>query len=70
MGSIATSQRGWITLVAAFAVPMTVLGMLRFFVVKETNDVDAKSGNQKVEFKDILEVLKKNPYILLSRLLS
>ena len=46
-----------------FAVPLTVLGMLRFFVIKETNDVDVKAGGQKVEFKDVLEVLKKNPYI-------
>ena len=70
MGTLATSQAGWIKLIAIFAVPMTVLGMLRFFVVKETNDVDVKSGNQKVEFKDILEVLKKNPYIYILALSS
>ena len=70
MGSIATSQAGWIKLVAAFAVPMTVLGMLRFFAVKETHDVDVKAAGQKVEFKDILEVLKKNPYIYIISLAS
>ncbi len=70
MGSIATSQAGWIKLVAAFAVPMTVLGMLRFFAVKETNDVDVKAAGQKVEFKDILEVLKRNPYIYIISLAS
>ena len=37
MGSLATSQAGWIKLVAIFAVPMTLLGMLRFFVVKKRN---------------------------------
>ena len=63
MGSLATSQGGWIRLVAIFAVPLTVLGMLRFFVVKETHDVDAKTGGNKVAFSDILAVLKKNPYI-------
>lgn len=63
MGSIATSQGGWIKLVLIFAVPMIVLGMLRFFVVKETNNVDAKSSGNKVEFKEILMLLKKNPYI-------
>ena len=63
MKGMATSQAGWIKLVLIFAVPMTVLGMLRFFVIKETNDVDVESKNQKIEFKDILELLKKNPYI-------
>jgi probable glucitol transport protein GutA len=47
MGSLATSQAGWIKLVAIFAVPMTLLGMLRFFVVKETNDVDVRRNTRK-----------------------
>lgn len=63
MGSIATSQGGWIKLVLIFAVPMIVLGMLRFFVVKETNNVDVKASGNKVEFQEILMLLKKNPYI-------
>lgn len=63
MGSLATSQGGWIRLVAIFAVPLTVLGMLRFFVVKETRDVETKASGNKVAFGDILSVLKKNPYI-------
>ena len=63
MGTLATSQAGWIKLVAIFAVPMVVLGMLRFFVVKETIDVDVKAGGEKVKFSDIVAVLKKNPYI-------
>ena len=70
MGTLATSQAGWIKLVAIFAVPLTVLGMLRFFVVKETNDVDVKAGHEKVSFKDIFEVLKKNPYIYILALSS
>ncbi len=70
MGSLATSQAGWIKLVAIFAVPMTLLGMLRFFVVKETNDVDVKAEHQKVELKDILEVLKRNPYIYILSIAS
>ena len=63
MGTMATSQAGWIKLVAIFAIPLTVLGMLRFFVVKETNDVDVKAAGEKVKFSDIAELLKKNPYI-------
>ena len=63
MKGMATTQSGWIKLVLIFAVPLTVLGMLRFFVIKETNDVDVESKNQKVEFREILELLRKNPYI-------
>ncbi len=63
MKAMATTQAGWIKLVLIFAVPLTLLGMLRFFVIKETNDVDVKAAGQKVEFKDVLLVLKKNPYI-------
>ena len=70
MGTLATSQGGWIRLVGMFAVPMIVLGMLRFFAVKETHDVDTHSGSQKVAFKDILEVLKKNPFIYILALAS
>ncbi len=63
MGVMATSQQGWFKLILIFAVPMAVLGMLRFFVVKETNNVDVKAAGDKIEFKEILMLLKKNPYI-------
>ncbi len=62
IGRIATSQAGWITLILIFAVPMVVLGLLRFFVVKETRKIDEKSGG-KLSMKDVFTVLKKNPYI-------
>ncbi|MBQ1368630.1 MAG: MFS transporter, partial [Firmicutes bacterium] len=62
IGRIATSQAGWITLILIFAAPMVVLGLLRFFVVKETRKIDEKSG-EKLSMKDVFTVLKKNPYI-------
>ena len=62
MGTMATSQGGWVTLVLIFAVPMTLLGLLRFFVVKEKYDTDAKAG-EKLEIKDVITVLKNNKYI-------
>ena len=70
MGTMATSQGGWIKLVAIFAIPMTVLGMLRFFAVKEVNDVDVKAAGEKVKLKDVFEVLKRNPYIWIIALAS
>ncbi|MCR5005975.1 MAG: MFS transporter [Clostridiales bacterium] len=62
MGAIATSQGGWIMLIAAFAVPMTVIGLLRFIFVKETNQVDSQSA-EKLSLKDVFTVLKNNPFI-------
>lgn len=63
MGTMATSQGGWVKLVLIFAVPMTVLGMLRFFVIKETNNVDVSAAGDKIKFSEILMLLKKNRYI-------
>ena len=39
MGTLATSQGGWIKLVLIFADPTTVPSLLRFFVKNETNEV-------------------------------
>lgn len=62
VGAMATTQSGWILLIAIFALPMTLIGLLRFFAVKETNNVDQKS-TEKLSMKDVFLVLKKNPYI-------
>ncbi len=70
MGTMATSQGGWIKLVMIFAVPLTVLGMLRFFVIKETHDVDVSAEGEKVDFKEVLLVLRKNRYIYILALAS
>ena len=63
MGNLATSQSGWVKLVLIFAVPMTVLGMLRFFAVKETNNVDVSAEGDKVNLREVFELLKKNRFI-------
>lgn len=70
MGTMATIQGGWVKLVLIFAVPLTVLGMLRFFVIKETNDVDVSAEGDKVNFKEVLQLLKKNRYIYIIALAS
>ena len=62
MGIMATSQKGWVMLILIFAVPMTVLGLLRFFVIKEINNVDTKAA-EKLSMKDVAQVLKNNPFI-------
>ena len=62
MGTMATSQSGWVKLVLIFAIPLTFLGLLRFIFIKETNNVDVKSG-EKLELNHVFTVLKRNPYI-------
>lgn len=61
MNRIATSPAGWSTLVAMFAVPLGLIGILRFFFVKETEKVNGAS--EKISFKDTIAVLKNNKYV-------
>ncbi len=61
MNRIATSPAGWSKMVGMFAVPLALIGILRFFFVKETNQVEV--NEEKVRFKDVLVVLRKNPYV-------
>lgn len=63
MGTLATSQKGWIQLVLIFMIPMIILGMMRFFVIKEVNNVDVEAHGEKTSMKDVFHVLGKNPYI-------
>lgn len=60
------STSGWSFLMACIAIPMAIIGMMRFIFVKETNDIDVKSESgevKKVSFKDVVTLLKNNPYI-------
>lgn len=65
MGTMATSQKGWVQLILIFMIPLMLLGLLRFFIVKEINDVDVEPHGEKVQFGDVLTVLKRNPYIFI-----
>jgi Na+/melibiose symporter-like transporter len=62
MAQLATSAGGWKTLITIYTVPFLLIGLLRFFFIKETNNVDAVSG-EKVNFKELMSVLKSNRYI-------
>lgn len=61
MGKLATSAGGWRTLILIYALPLVVLGMLRFLFVKEDPKIDA-GNSEKVRFKEIFTMLKKNKY--------
>ena len=52
---------GWLRVVVTIAIPMAVIAMIRFFMVKEKYSVDARS--EHVAVKDIFQVLKTNHFI-------
>lgn len=62
MSSIATSASGWSKMIAMFAVPLTLIGLLRFLVVKETVPIDVKTA-QKLDLHEMGLALKTNKYI-------
>lgn len=61
MGKLATSAAGWRTLILIYAVPLALIGMLRFVFVKEDPAVD-EGTRDRVHFHEILTMLKKNKY--------
>lgn len=69
MATMATSGPGWSKMVGIFALPLAVIGILRFVFVKETVQVE-DSGDGKMSFAEMLEVLKKNKYIWFSAALA
>ncbi len=62
MATLATSASGWTTLILIYMVPLTVLGLLRFIFVKENPEIDAQQVKDKVNFKDIWTMIRKNGY--------
>ena len=61
---IAVTPAGWSRLVLIFAVPLAALGMLRFIFVKEIYEpAESKGKAEKVSLKQIISMLRKNPYI-------
>lgn len=72
MKNFATSASGWSMLMAMFAIPLGLIGMMRFIFIKETVDVDVKNEEgvkEKVNFGDVKKVLTKNPYIYIVALI-
>ena len=60
------SPSGWSFLIACIAIPLALIGMLRFLLIKETVDVSVRSQDgaaEKVAISDVKTVLTKNPYI-------
>jgi len=68
VSNFATSPERWSSVVLIFAVPLAVIGMLRFVFVKETVAAEDE-GSARPNTKDVWNVLKSNPYLRLVALL-
>ncbi|MCI6467017.1 MAG: MFS transporter [Faecalicatena sp.] len=69
MAKLAVSTVGWRALILIYAIPMAVLGIMRFFFVKEDSSVDAGTS-ERVHFREIAKMLKRNKYCLIYALIS
>jgi Na+/melibiose symporter-like transporter len=62
MGKLATSPTGWSKLVATYAIPLAVIGILRFIFVKEVLQDSDTGKSEKLRLKIIFAMLKTNKY--------
>lgn len=61
---IATSASGWSRMIAMFGIPLLILGLIRFFVVKEEYEPEqAEEDSNHVTVRAIFQVLFRNKYI-------
>ena len=64
MSRLATSPKGWSNLIALFAIPLALIGILRFIFVKEDVEVETKEEKaEPLKLKDVGVLLKNNPYV-------
>jgi len=65
---IISSAPGWSRLVGFIAFPLAIIGLLRFFFIKEDKQVEAKS-QEAVRFSDVKVLLKSNKYMYIVSLI-
>lgn len=62
MGRLATSAGGWRTVVAIYAIPLALIGILRFVFVKENPEFDRNESSERIHFKEVVTMLGHNKY--------
>jgi probable glucitol transport protein GutA len=62
MAKLVTSDGGWRNLIMIYAIPLALIGILRFFFVKEDPSIDAGTAGVKVSLKQIFTMIKTNKY--------
>jgi len=69
VSNFATSPASWSMLVLMFAIPMSIIGIMRFVFVKETEQV-IETSKERANFKDVWSVLKANKFLRVVAVLS
>ncbi|MDR2476405.1 MAG: MFS transporter [Treponema sp.] len=62
MAKLAKEPGGWRNLIMIYALPLALLGILRFFFVKEDQSIDAGKTGQKIHLKEMFQMFKTNKY--------
>jgi Na+/melibiose symporter-like transporter len=62
MAKFAASEGGWRNLIMIYAIPLALIGILRFFFVKENASIDAGKTGQKINLKEIFQMFRTNKY--------
>lgn len=65
MATLGTFKGGWTVMAAIFAVPMVVIGLLRFLMIPEVKEVDVEKKKEKISFVDMKQGFISNRYIYL-----
>ena len=70
IGALGTTVAGWRKIIAMYAIPLLLIGLLRFLLIPEVFVPEQDAKEEKVMIKDILTVLKSNRYIWLLAIIS
>lgn len=68
MDAWGTTKSGWTTISVVFAIPLTIIGLGRFFFVKEISDNSLST--EKYSLKESISALKQNKYIFIFSMVS
>lgn len=61
--SMGTTREGWMKISLMLAIPFTLVGMIRFLVVKERQEIGTAATS--ISVKDMIHLLGQNKYILI-----
>jgi probable glucitol transport protein GutA len=62
MARLTKAEGGWRTLIMIYAIPLALIGILRFIFVKEDPSIDAGKSGEKISLKEIFKMFKTNKY--------
>lgn len=68
MARYGTTASGWTTMILIYAIPMIIIGIMRFLFIPEKYDVDATTD--KINFHHVFQVLRTNKYIYIVALIQ